>query len=238
MAKVQRDLFLLVSIAKVDAALYEAERELSVLPVQLDKIRKSIEGIETQEKEAKVQVEEMAKERRVLEQQLDDNAEKVKKYKVQLMQVKTNKEYTAMLHEIEHIEKDTEAKEEKLLVLMDELDQEQDQSNSLVEDGKQRRTGLMQKVSQIEERIKSLEREVERLEAEKPKLLAELDPRLKARYDRLLAKHHDFAVTNVVDETCQGCHARIPPQVDVEVRQNERIITCEACGRILVHYTP
>jgi predicted nucleic acid-binding Zn-ribbon protein len=85
--------------------------------------------------------------------------------------------------------------------------------------------------------MQSLGREVEKLQAEKPRLLAELDPRLKARYDRLLAKYHDFAVTNVVDETCQGCHARIPPQVDVEVRQNERIITCEACGRILVHYT-
>ena len=53
---------------------------------------------------------------------------------------------------------------------------------------------------------------------------------------RLLAKLHDFAVTNVVDETCQGCFTRIPPQTAVVVKRNEKIIRCEACGRILVHY--
>lgn len=236
MAEVQRDLFVLISIAKVDAALHAARTGLNALPRQVDKIRKSLEVIEGRERESAEQVEEMAKERRALEQLVDDNAEKVKKYRIQLMEVKTNKEYTAMLHEIEHIENDTDAKEERLLVLMDELDQETDQSDSLLEDGKKQREGLNEEQSKLEERIKFLEAEVQRLESEKPKLLAELDPHLTSKYKRILAKLHDYAVTNVVDETCQGCHTRIPPQLAVEVRRNERIIECEACGRILVYY--
>ncbi len=236
MAEVHRDLFVLVSIAKIDASLHAKRLELSALPRQVDKIAKSLEEIEAKEKESKGNVEEMAKERRVLEQELDDNAEKVKRFQVQLMEVKTNKEYTAMLHEIEHIEKDTEAKEERLLVLMDEFDQEEEQSNSLLEVGKKQRAGLEQQQSQLEDRIKSLEADVQKLESEKPKILAELDPRLKSKYDRILAKLHDFAVTHIVDETCQGCFTRIPPQSAVEVKRNERIILCEACGRILIYY--
>jgi predicted nucleic acid-binding Zn-ribbon protein len=237
MAEVQRDLFVLISIAKVDAALHATRMELNVLPRQVDKIRKSLEVIEGRERESAEQVEEMTKERRALEQLVEDNAEKVKKYRIQLMEVKTNREYTAMLHEIEHIENDTDAKEERLLVLMDELDQETDQSNSLLEDGKKERAGLTEEQSRLEERIKLLEAEVQRLESEKPKLLTELDPHLTSKYNRILAKLHDYAVTNVVDETCQGCFTRVPPQLAVEVRRNERIIECEACGRILVHYT-
>jgi predicted nucleic acid-binding Zn-ribbon protein len=102
MAEVQRDLFVLISIAKVDAALHATRMELNVLPRQVDKIRKSLEVIEGRERESAEQVEEMTKERRALEQLVEDNAEKVKKYRIQLMEVKTNREYTAMLHEIEH----------------------------------------------------------------------------------------------------------------------------------------
>ncbi|UCH85816.1 MAG: hypothetical protein JSW50_09170 [Candidatus Latescibacterota bacterium] len=46
----------------------------------------------------------------------------------------------------------------------------------------------------------------------------------------------DFAVTHVEDEICQGCFSRVPPQLALEVKNNDQIITCQACGRILVHY--
>jgi predicted nucleic acid-binding Zn-ribbon protein len=236
MGEVQRDLHVLISIAKLDASLNAARTELRLLPAQVEKVRRSLKGIGDHEAEARTHIEEMAKERRALEQELDDNAEKVKKYRVQLMEVKTNKEYTAMLHEIEHIEKDTEAKEERLLVLMDELDQETEQNEVFLGESRQKKAVLGEEQGKLEDRIKSLAAETEQLEAEKPKLLAELDPRLKRRYDRILAKLHDFAVTHVADGTCQGCFTRIPPQTVVEVRRNDKLITCEACGRILVYY--
>ena len=236
MAEIERDLHLLIAIAKLDESLNAARTELGHLPGQVDKIRKSLESFEGREREAKSHIEEMAKERRAIEQQLDDNADKVKKYRTQLMEVKTNKEYTAMLHEIEHVEKGTEVKEERLLVLMDEFDQETEQNRALMEEGKQKKEELGGEQSKIEDRIKSLQAEMRKLEVEKPKLLAELDPQLQKRYDRLLAKLHDYAVTHVVDEICQGCFTRVPPQTIVEVKRNAKFITCEACGRILVYY--
>ena len=81
-----------------------------------------------------------------------------------------------------------------------------------------------------------LTEETNRIEAEKPKILIELNPLLKKRYDRILAKMHDFAVTHVDDEICQGCFSRVPPQLALEVKKNDQIIACQACGRILVHY--
>jgi len=236
MAEIHRDLFVLISIAKIDASLNDKRKELRRLPDQVNKVKKSIEDIEARDKAAQGNVDEMAKERREIEQQLEDNAEKIKKFKVQLMEVKTNKEYTAMLHEIEHVEKNIEDKEERLLVLMDELDQETEQSKTLMEDGQTKTADLKRQQSELESRMEMLETDSKKLDGEKPKLLAELDPQLKKKYERILAKLHDYAVTNVLDETCQGCFTRIPPQVTIEVKRNEQLIICQACGRLLVHY--
>lgn len=232
----KRDLHVLISIAKVDAAINENRKELVRLPRQMEKARKSLADIDGLETDAKANIEDMTKERRALEEAVEDNAVKVTRYKTQLMEVKTNKEYTAMLHEIDHVEKDTDEKEERLLILMDELDQREDENTQYLEQSTREKQALNTEQSRLEVLIKELQAETEKLQAEKPKLLLEVNPQIKKRYDRLLAKLGDFAVTHVDGDTCHGCFTRIPPQVLVEVRRNDQLITCEACGRMLVYY--
>lgn len=236
MSQVKRDLHVLISIAKLDASLNAARKELSVLPTKVARAKQALEDIAERERDSKNQMEEMTKEARTLEQQLEDNAEKTNKYRAQLMQVESNKEYTAMLHEIDYMEKDTDAKEERLLILMDELDREKADNETFLERSAAEKSTFESEITDLETRTRSVEGEVAKLESEKPKLLAELDPRIKKRYDRILAKMNDFAVTHIQSDICQGCFTRIPPQVAVEVRKNEELITCEACGRILVYY--
>lgn len=236
MSQVKRDLHVLISIAKLDASLNAARKELSVLPTKVARAKQALEDIAERERDSKNQMEEMTKEARTLEQQLEDNAEKTNKYRAQLMQVESNKEYTAMLHEIDYMEKDTDAKEERLLILMDELDREKADNETFLEKSAAEKRKFESEITDLETRTRSVEGEVAKLESEKPKLLAELDPRIKKRYDRILAKMNDFAVTHIQSDICQGCFTRIPPQVAVEVRKNEELITCEACGRILVYY--
>jgi predicted nucleic acid-binding Zn-ribbon protein len=229
-------LHLLISIAKLDASINTCRQELGRLPRRLEQINKALVDIEGRETESKQSLEEMDKERRLLEQALEDNAEKIAKYKTQLMQVKNNKEYTAMLHEIGHIEKDTSEKEERLLILMDEQEQQSEGSKDyLDQSGKEKQT-LRQEQALLETKIKNLEAEVEEFAARKPKLLQEINPQIRKRYDRILAKLGDFAVTHIAGDTCQGCFTRIPPQTAVMVRRNDQLISCEACGRMLVHY--
>ena len=153
------------------------------------------------------------------------------------MEVKTNKEYQAMLHEIEHLEKGIDEREERLLILMDELDLQSEQNQDFTRKNEDDKKRLLAEKAELENRLKTLSDDVKRLEAEKPKILAELEPQTKKRYDRILAKLNDFAVTHIDDDVCQGCYSRIPPQMALEVKKNDQIITCEVCGRILVFYS-
>lgn len=236
MTETERDLRVLVEIAKLDARIAECRTELGLLPQRIAKAKKTQDEIAIAEASAAERLTNAQSERRTLEQKLQDNAEQVKKYKTQLMEVKTNKEYTAMLHEISHLEKDIDAKEERLLLLMDELDDLGSNNKASMEKSSARRDELKAERKQLEERARDLTTKVEKLEAQKPQMLSELDPKVRRRYERVLAKMTNCAVTNITGETCQGCFTRIPPQTSVEVRKNDRIITCEACGRILVHY--
>lgn len=231
-----RDLNVLISIARLDALINARRMELNRLPLQLEQIGESLAKIDNREAESKSSLEEMVHERRHLEQGVEDNTARVVKYKTQLMEVKTNKEYTAMLHEISHVEKDTEEKEERLLMLMDEIDQRSGESKDLLDETSDERKRLQTKKSGIEARIGALEADVADLESQKPKLLSELKPQMKKRYDRLLEKYGDCAVAHIEDDSCQGCHTRIPAQRAVEVKKNDHLILCEACGRILVYY--
>jgi predicted nucleic acid-binding Zn-ribbon protein len=236
MGDLRHDIHVLVSIAKLDASLAAYRSELVTTPGRKVRIDKALAEVDRSEKEAKNHFAAMQKERRRLETGLDDKAALVKKYKTQLMEVKTNKEYTALLKEIERIEKEIDESEEKLLILMDEIEEQSSEDKVFSEKIVEERKELGQEKASLEEREGVLREEMKKLSAQKPAFLKELDPQLKKKYDRLLVKLGDYAVTNVIDGVCQGCHSRIPPQMANEVKLNDRIILCEECGRILVYY--
>jgi len=236
MTDVKREIHLLVTIAKIDAELNAFRTEASHLPERIAKAEAEIKAAEKEMADADARLETMKKEKRVLEQKVQDNGEKLKKLRVQLMEVKKNEEYQAMLHEIGHVEKTIDEGEERLLMIMDELDQKGLQTGDFNKQKSEAKRKLAAEKEALERRLDEIQKELARLEGEKPKILVELDPQIRKRYDRILAKLHDFAVTHIADEICQGCHSRLPPQAAMEVRRNDQIITCQACGRILVHY--
>ncbi len=65
---------------------------------------------------------ELGKRRRALEGDVDLLRPKLSKLKDQLMSVKTNREYTAMLHEIQTAEAQIRAEEDKVLDIMEEME--------------------------------------------------------------------------------------------------------------------
>jgi predicted nucleic acid-binding Zn-ribbon protein len=74
------------------------------------------------------------------------------------------------------------------------------------------------------------------LEEEKSRTLPLLSEKIRKRYERILKVKKDSGVANLIGDVCQGCFSRVPPQHAHEVRRNDTILTCEACGRILIYF--
>lgn len=232
----RRDIQLLVSIAKADAAVSVSRSELDRIPARIAEVDKKLAAIAAREAGAVEGLEDLKKRHRALEQALQDNEAQITKYKNQQMQVKTNKEYQAIIAEIGGLQKDIDKKEEELLELMDAIEIKTAENKGTLAGIAEERAVLEKEKMRLEQRADELRSTVERTGSERPKLLKEVSDPIQKRYARLLKTYGDVAVTTMDGESCGGCHTRLPPQVINEIKKNNQLIACEGCGRILVYY--
>lgn len=233
---IEQDLMTLASIARVDVSVRDHRAELSQIPAAVKKIERRLEEMTSRQEAQDARLENIKKERRKLEQDIQDCEAKITASRTKLAEVKTNHEYTAALKEIDTLKGDIDAKEERLLELMEEVEAFEPVHDEEVKKLAAERTGIEAEKKTLLDRQASLEAEVQKLSSEKPALLKQLSDQMKKKYERLLERHGDAAVVPVRDEHCGGCGTHVPPQVAVEVRKNEKLLTCQSCGRLLVHY--
>ena len=237
MADLREDINVLAAVARIDKTTRDLKAELDKIPGQIAGIEKKIAELETTRKRENDRYEAMQKERRSLDQALQDNEELITRYKNQLFEIKKNKEYQAMLKEIQTLETDIDVKEERLLELMDELDTRGEEHEAELKKISHEEAEKAKEKETLEARARALDSEIKILETKKPGLLKSVNPTLQKRYQRLLANLGSLPVARVDGDICGGCRERQPPQVVVEVHKNNQIITCEGCGRILVYYS-
>jgi predicted nucleic acid-binding Zn-ribbon protein len=175
------------------------------------------------------------KNKRDRDQDLESGIQKVEKLKARTAEIKNNKEYQALLKEIETAEQENKAVEDEILVLMEKIDAAAAaivtaEKHSLEEEAK-----IAAEQKEHESAIAKVGEELKVAEQERQEMISRIDPSVAARYQRLLRSTSGNAVVEVRGESCSGCFMSIPPQVFVNVKKNENITSCPQCGRILYY---
>ncbi len=191
--------------------LQEAELKIRVLRGDQERYPHRIRELDERlasEKEAAVlereRLQALEKERRKKEGELTQDGERIKKTKGRLFEVKTNKEYQALLHEIELMEKSIGQKEDEILVILEEIDQlrgsvsEREGALDSVE-----KETLAEK-SQVEEKLAHLVKEIAAVTRRREGIIKTLDPALMRAYETLKEKR-GMALAAVQRGVCQGC---------------------------------
>ncbi|MCI0657395.1 MAG: hypothetical protein L0170_10040, partial [Acidobacteria bacterium] len=175
------------------------------------------------------------KERRKLEGDLQTVEAKISKYQAQLMEVKTNKEYTAMLHEIDRAKGDRDTVDTSILQAMEAADILESaiklKESALAEEMKQ--VAAAESLLQAEQ--KDLESKRQGLDAERRGIETQIPPEMVAEFNRISRSRGGLAVARVANGLCQGCSVRIQPRVVQQIRRNEGILRCESCKRFLYY---
>jgi predicted nucleic acid-binding Zn-ribbon protein len=177
------------------------------------------------------------KARKQHEAEVQDLETKRSKYKGQLMDVKTNKEYTAMLHEIEAVEREIRSREDQILAEMEraeglaaEVKREEALFKTVEEEGK-----AQAKV--FDSRAAGLQAEAQSLAAERDKVAVSVPEDAMELFKRV-AKLRGTGVSPAVDAMCTLCHMKLRPQMWVDLKKNEEIFQCPACSRVLYYEPP
>jgi hypothetical protein len=231
------DLEKLIRLHHTDQELRRLESELGQVPRVRQELDARLAGERSRLDAAKAALEAATKSRKAHEAAVQDLETKRSKYKGQLMDVKTNKEYTAMLHEIEGVERDVRTREDQILEEMEKMEslaldvKREEAAFKLVEsEAKQAR-------AEIDAREAKLKAEAARAAAERDEALASVPEVTRARYERI-AKLRGTGVAEAKDGRCETCHVKLRVQVWVEVRKNESVIECDSCSRILYYEPP
>ena len=229
------DLDRLIRLQQTDTFIESARRRIADEPVIVEgldsRLASATAGVET----AKARVAENQAGRRAVEKDLAMIQARLSKFKGQLMEVKTNKEYTAMLKEIEVAQHEVGVLEEKIIERMLEADG----LTAGLKDAEARLASdkgiIATERKQIGEETERLQRELDEAVARRNTLAAETSPAVLGTYDMVRAKR-GTAVVEVKAGYCSACHVRLRPQAANELRRNEIIFQCESCQRIL--YVP
>jgi uncharacterized protein len=227
----------IVRLHHVETHLKRVESELAEIPRHRHEIEDRLARDRQRLDAARAALEASQKARRQNETAVADLEVKRSKYKGQLMEVKTNKEYTAVLHEIEGVERDIKAREDVILEEMEKAEalardvrREEADFAGVEADATRDKAGL-------DARAATLGAEAERLGRERDAVAATVPEAALELYARV-ARQRGTAVAEAREGMCQACHVRMRLQIWVEVRKNEQVFQCESCSRVLYYEPP
>jgi predicted nucleic acid-binding Zn-ribbon protein len=222
----------LLKLEGADKEIRRLQDEIAEFPKRVAVIEQKLAGTKSQLDKAQAAIKADEAARRKYETTITDLRGKISKYRDQSLDVKTNDQYKALLHEIQFAEKEIAANEDKILELMVNADARE-------KEVKAAQAELKAETAEIES-----EKEQARLTtAEDEKLLAEwrgkrdqmragIDPDLLRHYERV-SKFRGSGISEVRDHKCMACQVMLRPQTYNDVRSGQQTVVCDSCQRIL-----
>jgi predicted nucleic acid-binding Zn-ribbon protein len=228
-----RDLQLLIRLQELDTSAEQHRRRVTDIPIleasldaRLAERTAAVEAVT-----ARIAASQAA--RREVEKDLAAVQSRLSKFKNQLMEVKTNKEYQAMQKEMSVAEQEISDLETKMLERMEEAD-------ALALELKAAEAALKTEQAEIAAARQKLDAErgqvdeaLKRTAEERAQVAAQVSPEALALFERIAHGRKGQAMAEARDGLCTICHVRLRPQVFNEARRNEQLIQCDSCTRIL-----
>jgi len=230
---IKENLKILRQLQEIELAIKELQYEMDSIPQQMQRIDYKIEELRRLLEEEKKNEELSQKKRRQLEANLEDLQNQRSKYKEQLLQVKTNKEYQAMLREIENIEEEISQKETQILIEFEKQDEIGERIKETEQNSIQQKLIGDKEKEKLNQKMKELEEECQKLMKHKSFYEDKLPKDLLDTYNRIKLVRDGIALAEVRDSICQVCYVRLPPQFFNDIKANKRLFTCSNCNRIL-----
>jgi len=229
----------LITLQKVESTIADARAAIATHPQRLADADARLDEAKRVVDATKERLKESQEARRALEKDAAVYQGRLTKFKDQLSAVKTNREYQAMQHEIATAQADLGSVEEKVLERMLEAD-------TLAVDAKRAEAALVVRRKETEAEKKELAQDLATAEASlkqateaRAALVKDVEPRLVALFEQVARVRKGVAICSATrDGLCSLCHVRLRPSVFQQVRQNDGVIQCESCQRVLYWVPP
>jgi predicted nucleic acid-binding Zn-ribbon protein len=193
----------------------------------------AMDAITKELEEARAVIADMKKSTKQLEADVQTENDHMAKIKTKLTAVKTNKEYTAILTEVESVKEKVSAFEDKELEIMESLEEKSGELPAIESRFKEEENNFKEYKAKKEAEAERVQGEREVVKGRRQGILDTIEPKRLELYNRILKRNNGVAVVAIRESMCQGCFHRLRPQVIIDVKVGEEIVECAHCYSFL-----
>ena len=225
----------LIKLQNIDTKLKDLNDLLGDLPSKVEDLNNQEESTKNSISSKKNRSKELDLEISKIDLNISHASEKIEKLKDQLFLVTNNKQYDALMTEIDHLKGERTNSENQLIDLMEEKESTTQSIDSMESELQSLSENLVVRRKKLESVIEESAEEKSLLQKERDQNIKDIDQNMLEIYNRVIEHRGGLAVVKLQGSACGGCGAHIPPQTVSEVRAKSAVHTCGVCGRFLYH---
>jgi len=230
---VHSDLELLLELQVIDYDLGELERSKDYLPDMMENLQREIGDAQSKVVDTTSGLEEARVTRKKLELDIQTREAELQKYQQQMMAIKTNKEYDALVAEIDNLKSaitaayaELESTEATLTQLEQDSVDNREKETSTVENNQKQLAVLQEKMDSIGDKVAAKR-------ASRDKVVSSISKPIIATYERVRKGRGGRAVVLVKKKACNSCFKALTPRRIQEIKRADKVLICEFCGCLL-----
>jgi len=232
------DLQNLIELQQIDSQIAALRAEIAALPKHVAAIEAKLAGSKAKVEAAVAAGKADDAARRKHESDIRDQQQKISKYRNQSLNVKTNDEYRALMHEIQFAETNIAKLEDKILELMVAADTRKQTLKKAEAELMADAAENDREKEEARQRTAADEKELAELATRRDDLRAAVNEDVLRHYDRVLKLRGTALAAVYEKQMCSGCSVLLRPQMFQDVMTNQQFLTCDTCKRILYYVPP
>jgi len=222
-------------IQQTDSKIDEIHLLRGELPEEVRDLEDEIAGLNTRISNLQAEINEQESFISIKKMDIKNCEDNITRYDEQRNNVANNREYDSISKEIEFQGLEKELAQKRLREATEVVAQKKEAVEAAKTELKGREEDLENKKKELVSIIEDTSKEEEVLKGKLAEYEKNVDARMLAAYHKVRSNaHNHLAVVTVKRDACGGCFNKIPPQRQLDIAMNKKIIVCEYCGRILV----
>ncbi len=233
MSSVKEHVKVLVALQEKEIEIRKLEADLSGIDARIDALSQELSAYQERVTEQEEQLADIKKSYRSNEDEVRMIEVQIGKSKGKLSAVKTNKEYQAMLKEIDELTEKSSGIEDQMLADLESIETCEKDLDERKADLVDAQSEIRQKQEEINQKAQRQKAELDALRDERNEIWEMLEGKSQQIYEKVKRQGHGIAIAAIVDGICQVCRINIPPQLNNELQRMDQLRMCPNCQRIM-----
>ena len=225
---------ILVSLQEIEIESTSVNAHLCSISKRLNVLSNRQNELEQHITDETAKIEESKKKYRSHESDIKQNQVMIKRSQERLNSIKNNREYQALLKEIEELKRTNSATEELMIDCLNQIDDAEKKMVAIQEELRLVQNDIVQEQQVVGVETGTTEKRLKELDLERLKMSGKIDADLLKLFQKVQSQQiRGNAVVPVQDAVCHGCFVNIPPQMYNELQRCDKLRMCPNCQRII-----